>query len=460
MKPKIKKLSEEELKKEARDSSIREGIFNHGKISFGDHYLAPFAIALNASSSLVAMLSSVAGLLGPISQTFGSRLLKKYSRKKIILASMFLESLVWLPLILIAILFHFEIIVNILPLLFMICFGYFIIMAHLELPAWFSWMGDIVEEKYRGKFFSKRTLILGFISTILAIGASFFLDYFKSINMTMYGFVILFSLAFISRILAFKSFRKIYDPKFKLKKENYFSFSEFLINAPKNNFGKFALFRATFGFATSISTPLIAVYLLRNLNFAYSTYMIIILAGTFYSLLVLELLGKFSDQYGSYNMLAITTIFLPIVPILWILSPSPYYLLFVPVLVSGISWAGFHLAVRNFIYENVGQQKRGMAVSYFNLLNGIGIFLGAGVGAILIKFLDVSFIEPILLIFIIGGIARMFAVFFWIPKIKDIKYPKKFNAKKAFKEIILKDSVSTLSEEVREIASIGKYFRG
>jgi len=40
------------------------------------------------------MLSSITGLLGPLSQLFGSRLIEKFSRKKIILKTVFLESLV------------------------------------------------------------------------------------------------------------------------------------------------------------------------------------------------------------------------------------------------------------------------------------------------------------------------------------------------------------------------------
>ena len=254
-----------------------------------------------------------------------------------------------------------------------------------------------------------------------------------------------------------ENFKKPYEPEIKLRKGYYFSFWDFIIKAPKNNFGKFSLLRAILSFSTSISAPLLVIYLLRNLEFSYAIYMIILLAGTLFSLTVLNLRGKFSDRYGNYRILCITSILIPTSPILWILSPSPIYLILMPSLINGVSWAGFNLASSNFIYDNVSTQKRGVAVSYYNMLNGIGVFLGAGLGALLIKILATTYIEPIPLIFLIGGVARMIVVFIFLPKIKEIRKTKKLTGSKTFKNIIFKEARLALSEETHEIMSIKKY---
>ena len=448
-----------ELKHKARRRSIKEGIFASAKSSFGDYYISPFAIAINASNSLVALLSSISGILGPVTQLFSSRLMEKYSRKKIILKAVFFESLMWLPLIAIAILFYKGILTQILPVLFLLSFAFYIILSNIGSPVWFSWMGDIVDENYRGRWFSKRNLLNGFVSVVLAISASFFLDYFKKNNWTMFGFIVLFLLALMARLMCWKVFKKQYEPKIKLEKGYYFSFWDFIKQAPKNNFGKFAIFRAFLGFASSISAPLLAVHLLRNLKFSYTTYIVIILAGVVFSLLVLELWGKFADRYGNYLVLSITCIFIPTIPILWVLFPFPIYLVLVPPLISGISWAGFNLAAGNFIYDNVHQQKRGLAISYYNMLIGIGVFFGAGLGAILIKVLTLNLMKSIFIIFIVGSIARMIVVFFGLPKIREMRKKSKFNGSHALKNMVLKQGKQTLIEEVHEIASIKKYFR-
>ncbi len=448
------------LKHKARRASIREGIFASGNVSLGDRYISPFAIAINASNSLVAMLSSVTGLLGPLSQLFGSKLIEKHSRKKIILRAVLLQSLMWLPIILVAILFYLGIIVNILPLALLLFFSFYVIFANIGYPAWFSWMGDIIDEKYRGIWFSKRNLITGFVAVILALTSSFMLDYFKKQGWILFGFIILFFLAMIFRLISWKSFKKQYEPKLKLEKGHYFSFWEFLKTLPKTNFGRFTIFRGLLAFSISISAPLVAVYLLRHLNFSYIIYMLITISGTFFSLIFLELWGKISDKYGNYIVIVLTTIIIPLVPILWILSPSPIYLIFIPSMLGGIAWAGFILGCGNLIYDNVTPQKRGLAVSYYNMIIGVGVFLGAGLGALLIKIITINTIEPLFAIFILGALVRMFIVYVFLPKVKEVRKTKKFKGAGSLKQIFLHETKPTLIEEAHEIMSIKKYIRG
>jgi len=452
-----KKSDIQELKHKARRYSIKEGIFATAKGAFGDSFISPLAIQINSSNSLIFLLSSISGLLGPLSQMFSSRLIEKYSRKKIVMKSVFLETLMWLPLIAVAVLFYFGIVKNFLPLALFLTFSFYVIFANISGPAWFSWMGDLVDEEYRGRWFAKRNLIHGFVAVVLAISAAFFLDFFETKNLLMAGYVILFSLAFISRFISWRIFKKQYEPKIKLEKGYYFSFSEFLFMAPKTNFGKFAIFRAFLGFACAVTEPLLAIYLLRYLDFQYKQYMIVIYAGTIFSLLVMSLWGKFADRYGNYRTMKLTAFFIPLIPVLWIFSSSPMYMIFVPSVISGIAWAGFNLAASNFIYDNVRQEKRGIVVAYYNVLVGIGVFLGAGLGAILIKYLEITFIEPVFFIFILGTVLRILVMVFGISHLKEKRKIKKFNQKHYLRNLILKDAKPALIEEVHQIMAIKKY---
>ena len=445
------------LKSNARERSIKEGIFASAKSAFADYYISPLAIAINASNPLVAMLSSISGLLGPLTQMFSSRLLEKHSRKKIISRWVFWEAISLIPFIFIAFLFYKGIISSSLPIILLLVFSVYTICLNIWSPALFSWLGDIVEERERGRWFSKRSVILGFVSIILALSASFILNLFKEKNLVMFGFMALFFLAFISRMISWKIFKKKYEPKLKLHKKDYFPFLDFVIKSPKTNFGRFSIFRALFAFACSISAPLLAVYLLRNLNFDYTTYMIVTIAGSVFSLIVLGFWGKLSDTYGNYRVLVISCILIPVIPILWILSPSPIYLITVPSIIGGMAWAGFNLSTGNFVYDNVTKEKRGFAISYHNMLNGIGVFLGAGFGALLIKILPLGSIEPIFIIFIISSLLRTIIALWWLPKIKEIRETEEFVGRKVLKNIIFKEIKPTIMEEVHQISSIGSY---
>ena len=445
-----------ELKHKSRRCSIKEGIFASGKTAFGDYYLSPFAIAINSSNFMVALLGSISGLLGPISQIFSSRLLEKYSRKRIVMRAVFFESLIWIPIILLAFFYYRGVLTSSLPIIFLGVYSLYVILMNISAPPWFSWLGDVVDANYRGRWFSKRQIITSFVSGTLAIVAAFFLEYAKKSGWIMIGFIVLFSLAFVFRLMSWKTFQKQYEPRMKLKKGYYFSFRDFIIDSPKTNFGKFTIYRTLFSFATAISSPLVAVYLLRNLGFGYMTYIIISLAEGLFALAVMQLWGKFADRYGNYRILCISSIFIPLVPLLWIFSPNPVYLFFVPALVGGVAWGGFNLAAGNFIYDNVSVEKRGLVVSYYNMLIGIGIFLGAGVGAFLIKYLTTS-IEPIIVIFVISAVARAIFAIWWVPKIREIRKTEKFDGKKALENLIFKEVKPTLAEEAHEILSIHRY---
>ncbi len=457
---KEKKLSrEEKLKARARKRSIKEGIFASMMFSFGNNYLSPFAIAINASNSIVALFGSVSGILGPLSQLFGSKLIEKHSRKSIVRKAVLIESLIWIPIILIAVLFSKGIIVSFLPLLLLLVFGFFVIAGNTAGPAWFSWMGDITEDNSRGRFFSKRNMITGFVSLVLAISASVFLDYFRDNGKEMIGFGILFALAGLARLYSWHCFKYQYEPKIKLKKGYSFGFFEFVLQAPKNNFGKFAIYRASLSLANAISAPLLAVYLLRTLGFSYTTYMILIMAGSVFSIIFVEVWGKFSDEYGNYRTIALTSILVPLIPLLWVVNPHPLYLLIVPSLIGGLAWSGFNLAAGNFIYDNVSHDKRGLAVSYYNMLGGIGTFIGAGIGAILIKVIATSLLAPVIIVFLIGSLARMIVVFFALPHIKEVKKTKEITGAKAFKRMFLRELKPTIKEEIHQIMEIKSYIR-
>jgi MFS family permease len=447
------------LKEEARNISIKEGIFATAKGSFGDTYISPFAIAVKTSDSMIALLSSFSGLLGPLTQMFSSRLMEKTSRKEVVVKTVFFESLMWIPFIIVGYLFYKGLLVNFLPFIILLSYSVYIVIANIGGPAWFSWMGDIVDKNQRGQWFAKRNLILGFVSIILSLLAAFFLDFATKKSWLMFGFIIIFSLSLIFRMFSWKSIRNQYEPKMKIREGYYFSLWDFIKRAPKTNFGRFSIFRALFSFACSVSSPFFTVYLLRNLGLNYSLYMIITLAGSVFSLLVLEIWGKIADKYGNYVVMGLTSVLIPTVPLLWILSPSTIYLILVPSLVSGISWAGFNLSSGNFIYDNVSKQKRGLVISYFNMLNGIGVFLGAGLGALLIKLIPATTIEPIFIIFIFDTLLRMAVVFWWMPKMKEIRKVEKFHGTKAFKKMLIKEVKPTLLEEVHQIRSIGEYLR-
>lgn len=432
----IKPEKEEKVLEEAKENmekertmklSIKEGATSTVMSSFGDSYITPFAIALKSNNIEIGFLSSFIGLLGPLAQIKGSRLMEKFPRKKIVTIGVALNAFMWIPILILAFLFQKGILIEYLPVTLIVFYSIYAIMSSIGGPAWFSMLGDIVPQKIRGKYFGKRNRVAGIIGVVAPLLAAFLLDLFKTKGILLLGFSLLFFVAFVFRLVSAYLFTKHYDPKLKLDDGYYFSFLQFIKKAPRNNFGKFAIYTALLYFGVQLAGPFFAVYMLKDLGFDYLTYTLVNISSTIFSLLSMSLWGKFSDKYGNRKTLAICGFIIPLLPIAWIFSKSPIYFMFVPQLIGGIGWAGFNLAASNFIYDAVTPSRRAICIAYFNLMVGIGVFLGGITGGFLAYFIKIDFMNPLLFIFLISGAVRFIATLIFLPKVKEVKIVKKFN---------------------------------
>ncbi len=426
------------------DLSMREGAIHSVSTGFGYSYLSPFALLINATSSQIGILYGIINLLPSISQLRASRLLEKFSPKKISLTGTFTQSFLWIFIILIGIGFYFNF--PGMVWLFILFSGIIYFFLGVVQPAWFAWMGQLVPERSRGSYFSKRNAIVGIFSILSMVLAAAILDDTESFGInrgnvmlyTIIGFSIIFFVTSMTKLICVGHMRKMYQPLTKVRKKDYFTFMQFLRRAPKTPFGKYVIFRAFFSVAIGLAAPFFTVYLLRDLGLSYIWYILIIASGTFFQLIFLPLLGKVSDIYGNVKLTKISAGLMFLIPLLWYFSSfiSPFYqriyLLIIPNIVSGFAWAGYNLATNNYVYDSVSVQKRGFAASYMNLIVGISVFIGALLGSFLVS--HIFFIKPILFVFLISSGARLIVFLFGVKHLKEVRPVKKFSSRFLIKE--------------------------
>ena len=271
----LKEVKDKIKKENTMSLSIKEGAFNSVKTGLVDSYIIPFALALNANNLQVGLLISFSSLLPPISQLYGSKLMERYSRRRIIVTYVSLHALMLLPIIVLSLLFWRSILLPYLPFLLILFYTLYAIFASISLPAWFSLMGDIVPENIRGRYFGKRNRIVGIVALIIAILAAFFLDFFKTKGLLLIGFSVFFLIAMIARLVSASMLEKHYNPRFRQQKKAFFSFYNFISNIHKYNFSKFSLFVAVMHFSVAIAGPFFAVFMLKELGFSYAIFMMI-----------------------------------------------------------------------------------------------------------------------------------------------------------------------------------------
>lgn len=456
------------VQKKVRDSlkiSIHEGAFSSTSIGLGRSYFSPFALALNATATQMGILYAVIGLLPSIIQLRSAILIEKFSRKRLVLIGALWRIFLMVPIILTGVLFYFGVPYMVWALIAII--GLYYSFGAMSAPIWFSWMGLLVPEKDRGDYFAVRNRVSGFFGVVAMVCGAFILDYSKRVGVylgnpigfTLLGFGILFILAGIAKIGSWRLLHKQYEPRVRVNKRDYFSFKDFLEKGISTPFGRFTLFRGAFGVAVGISTPFWALYMLRDLHFSYIWYMMITVSAIVFQLIFLPLIGKFSDRFGNIKLLRICSWLIVTIPLWWILSvfisgelTIKLYLLIVPAIIGGFGWAGFNLAVNNYVYDAVRTTKRSFGVTYMNLIVGVGTFVGAIIGSLL-AWLNISFINPLLFIFAISAVIRLLIAAFGLRLLHEVRHVHKFSSQYLIKEF---QPVQGVVREVHYMGNIAK----
>ena len=170
-----------------------------------------------------------------------------------------------------------------------------------------------------------------------------------------------------------------------------------------------------------IAAPFFAVYMLKDLNFSYSTFMIVSLSSSIFYLLFIGLAGKFSDKYGNIKLIKLSGILVMILPIFWLFIKNPLGLIFIPCLIGGIADAGWVIATTNFTYDALPKKQRGEGVAYTDVLLGLGGFIGALIGGILMTRISPQILNTFFFVIVISVFFRFMVNLIFLSLLKEEK---------------------------------------
>jgi len=387
-----------------------DSIFYSIKNSIKSNFIIPFAISLNATNDVIAMISAAPQLIGSFFQLFSSDLMKKVGNRKIVIGTAALiDALFFIPILLIPFVWRS----NYLLLLFFLILQ--AIAVELLRPVYNSLVGDIVPQRKRGNIFSRVNKISGIVSFITSITAGLILSYFSN---PFIGFAIIFSIAFVSRSISAYLRFNYSEPKHLVEK-NRISLRKFTAKLNKTNFGKFVLYSSLMKFAVGISSPFFAVYMLSYLKLDFLTYSVVNAASIISSFLVLSKWGSKIDLKGSRYMLRMSGFLVPWMPVLWIFFKNPLVLIILQ-FISGATWSAYNLSSSNFMLDATTRRNRLVLTSYNNFFVGVMTFLGALLGGFLMRYLPADFYGNVFyFVFALSGVLRLLISGYFIPTIKE-----------------------------------------
>jgi len=427
------KHGDKDFTKEKKEKSLRssflDGIYASCMGGFVDAYLTPFILLLGATAKHIGMLSALPNFFASIIQLKSADITEKVkSRKKIITKFVLIQALSLLPMAFMAICGIRK------PFIFILFVVLYASFGAISYPPWASLMADHIEGNKRGSYFGWRNRTLGFIAVLATFTAGLILHVMKKHN-AYFGFALLFSSAFIFRMISWCFLGKMHEPYMEYKKEDYFTFFDFISRLRESNFAKFVIFVAMMNFSVNMASPFFSVFMLRELNFSYLLYTSITVTATITIILLTRRWGRHADNVGNMKIIKLTSRMIGFIPLLWIINHKPAFL-FLAQMFSGFAWAGFGLCTSNFIYDAVTPAKRTRCIAYFNLLNGLALCAGALLGGFILKRLPFLFGYKILSLFLISSLLRIIVSMTMPAKLKEVRSVNKINSNKLFFSVI------------------------
>jgi len=374
----------EDQRRRTLSASVKDGVAYSFMQGTGERYVQPFAAFLGVSESAYGLLVALSSLAGGLFQVLGANVVDDSGRRmQVMIRGSIVQALSWAVAISalaldrpwnVAILIASQVL--------------YLGAWHLTIPPWSSVMGDVVPVEMRGRYFGMRNFLCGIALLVAFTGSALLLDAAKVRGRTVegLGFVALFGTALAARLVSIWYLSRMHAPPYTVQAGDRFTFAEFLRRAPYGNFGRFVFYAGGLHLGVGIAAPFLGYYMLRDLGFSYTEFMVangLQLLGLF---VTQPLWGRFADRWGNKRMLALGGVGIGLIPLLWLVSGGRNGLC-AAMFVDGLAWAAFQLASLNYLFDLVTPPKRARCMAYYTLVAGTALSVGSLLGSLLFDLL-------------------------------------------------------------------------
>ncbi len=365
-------FSEQDIQKGLR-IAIWEGCFAtvHITLTTGA-FLTGFALMLGVNDFQVALLTAIP-LVTQVLQILSVHVTERLGRRKLIsgVTSLIARSL-WAVVVLLPFVPQWR---SQSVAIFLIVFtGISMLMSFSGAP-WLSWMADLVPAKFRGRYFGQRNMILGIITMVTSILAGQVLDHYKSINQLPVGFLIVELCAVGCAVVAFGFLMRQPEPPYQ-RTPSYSLMKMLQQPFQTEKFKKLLSFYLFYIFAVGLAIGYFPVYLLKTLQWSFSTIALLSIGTSLVALATQPVWGAIMDRMGHKPVIKITALGLIPVPLLYLIATPDHSLpIWFDIFFTGIFWSGFNLVMFNMVFHSLPQHGRLGFLAMNSALTGLANFV-------------------------------------------------------------------------------------
>jgi len=296
-------------------------------------------------------------------------------------------------------------------------------LAHMSMPPWLNWMGDIIPRRVRGRYFANRRVLTIPIQVLAVIATGLVLDwatvkqapdtpinietqpYLLPVICAIFAIGAFFGLA---DVLLFLRMREVASPPLATRPPRHGASLPRAFAAAAaapfravgqaigdRDFDHYAGFAFTIAFAMTVAGPFWARNTLENLGYSkLSNNVVFMVCTSLSAMLVAKLWGKLIDRWGRRPVMIMATVGVVFSPAGWFLIPAGSSMRVAVIIggltcsLGGVMWGGLELARFNLLLDISQGAARSRYIAAAAVFSAAGGLLGGFAGGWLADSLD------------------------------------------------------------------------
>jgi len=291
-------------------------------------------------------------------------------------------------------------------------------LGGLSVPTWTWLVSKIVPRARHGRFFGLRGAMQQSGVVLAFVTGGVILSAMSSAGHTAMGFVIVFGLAGLFRVLGTGFLLGV--PERSRSGDRPTARSLLLILRSSPRFRRLAIYLWAFHFAAWVAAPFFLPYMLRGLGFDYAAVGLLVAVPAIVKALTLHAWGRVADRVGPGPLLRTMGWCLLPVSALWLLSGRFWWIVVIQAY-AGLAWGAFELAQASALLQTT--RGREDAIALFNVVDGVVMILGSAAGGCIVMAADRAFGVGFLAAIAASTILRALTAVLLLRRVRGIGIP-------------------------------------
>ena len=265
------------------------------------------------------------------------------------------------------------------------------VLAVVGNNAWTAWMGELVPESLRGRYFGRRTAVCTLGSTLASLVAGVTMDRLGTPGGVGLGLPLLAGVSCVAGVGCTLLMLRQHDPAPQRERPRL-ALRVALLPLKDERARRVLGYQLAWNAAVGLCTPFFAYHSLKNLKLGFLALAVQAASTAAMRMVTAPLWGRVIDRRGAQPVLVLCSLGLCVLPLVW-LWPSPTFLwpLLLDVVLAGGLWSGHTLASFALPLAVAPREGRPFYLAAFSTAGGLAYTVASALGGGLAGLLPTAF---------------------------------------------------------------------